>query len=313
MPLLDSKEFLNKKDLANLYCFYGEERYLVDHSVKVVKDRALGKSQASVFNFEVFYPDCSREKLLTALNILPLVSSKKVVVIKQVEEFPFLEELKVENPNLILILVGQKIDKRKSFFKHVLSAGVCVEFNYLNSGELERWMVKKFKNIKTDIARSLIQRKGSSMYALYNEISKISDYEGCGESVDRRVLDELTPKSTLESVFKISEYLVDRDRVSVLSLLNEFLRENSSVGILALISRHFRILLFIKLYRSLPRQFGVPSYFYKKYESQSGMWDARVLKYIHGLILETDYKMKSSHLDPKFYLVNFILKATSYN
>ena len=320
MPHVDQKEFFRnlKTQVDNLYLLYGEERYLVDQSVNLIIEKALGKEkkEPNDFNLNIFYSDKDKETVISAINTLPFMSHKKVVVIKQIESCGYLDSLKkvIENlnPETVLVLVGYKIDQRKSFFKTATKLGQAVELNFLKEEALTDWMKKRF-NINPDVSRNLISRVGRNMYTLKNEILKLVSYSD-SEVIDVKALDDLTQQMSFESVFKISEYLVDKNRPEALKLLYQSLSDNSGVGILALISRHFRILLCLKESEGdtvVLRQFGIPNYFSRKYVEQSRLWSHERLLNVHNLILDTDLMLKSSSLPAEMHLTNLVIKAIS--
>ncbi len=324
MPKVSSKEFFNKIKSANLFCIYGEERYLVHKSIRLIIENALGTS-SSDFNVDAFYSDADNQKVISSINTLPIMSHKRVVVIKDIESCTYLNELKDELENIssttVLVLTGYKIDLRKNFFKSVIKHGLVVEFSYLKEDKLLTWVHKKFnehKRVELDASKSLLRVVGNNMYCLDNEIMKLVNFVGTKETIEIQDIHMACSKLTTDSIFNFSKYLVSKNRRKALHMLNEILLNSDSnpIGILALIKRHFRILILLKEEKNatdaeLSSLVGVPRYFLRDYIRESDSWDMDDLKGIYDLLFETDVKMKSSYVPDDIFLTNLVLKATS--
>lgn len=324
MPKVSRKEFFNKINSSNLFCMYGQERYLVHHGVDLIIENAIGSS-LSDFNVDVFYSDTDPKKTISSINTLPIMSRKRVVIIKNIEACTYLNDLLSEVENLssttVLILTGNKIDLRKSFFKSVVKNGLVVEFNHLSEDKLLSWVNKKlnkYKKAELEVSKVLLSMVGCNMYCLENEIIKLANFVGEKETVEVQDVRDVCSKLTTENIFNFSKYLASKDRGRALGMLNELLLSSDSnpIGILALIKRHFRILLILKEGKNLADSelaslVGVPRYFLRDYVIQGSSWSVDDLHRVYDLLFETDISMKSSSISDDIFLTNLVLKTTS--
>ena len=323
MPKVSRKEFFNKLNNATLICMYGEERYLVHHSTRLIIKNAV-EGGPEDFNVDSFYSDTNKQKVLSSINTLPIMSYKRVVVIKNIESCAYLNDLssEIENlpPTTVLVLTGNKIDLRKSFFKSVVKNGLVVEFAHLSEDKLVSWVNKKlneYKKADLEVSKMLLSMVGVDMYCLENEIMKVVNFVGEKEVVETSDVRAVCSKLTSENIFDFSKHLALRDKRKALSTLNELLLNSDSnpIGILALIKRHFRILLILKEAKGaseseLASMVGVPRYFLRDYISESEGWSVNDLREVYDLLFETDINMKSSPVPDDIFLTNLVLKTT---
>ncbi len=341
MPVVNQREFFKRvdKDIENLYLIYGEERYLVDHSVKLIISKALGGNKPDEenqstgysdvvpndFNLDIFSKDAKKEDVISALGTLPMMSHNRVVVIKDVDSCKYLDDLKdfIENPNptTVVIFVSHKIDLRKKFFKTLVSKACAIEFSYLKEDRLADWIAKKLKACQKVADRKtclkLVDLVGCNMLNLHSEMMKLVNYVGDREVISKEDVIKLTPKLTLENVFSLSRCLASGNKKEALRLFTTLMSEDSNLlGMLALIARHFRILLIVKKVgdvgvKKISSMVGVPHYFVGQYVKDSDMWSMQNLEAMHSVILQTDKHLKSSSVPDHIHFTSLILKGLS--
>lgn len=151
------------------------------------------------------------ERLQEALQSLPFLASKKMVVLrapsanKQFTEHA--ERLLKELPETTdVILVEPKLDKRSSYFKLLKKVTDFREFAELDRAGLSRWLVTAANAQGGSISQSdalyLVERAGANQQLLSHELEKLLLYELkiTKQSID--LLIEPTPQST---VFELLE------------------------------------------------------------------------------------------------------------
>ena len=78
---------INKGRLKTLYLFYGEEDYLIDHTLKLLKDKYIDNSFETL-NYQILEgKDIQFEDIHNACETLPFMSDKKIVVVKDLGIF----------------------------------------------------------------------------------------------------------------------------------------------------------------------------------------------------------------------------------
>ena len=290
-------------------------------------DQAL-EGGARDFNVDVFYAgDSDASAIRDSLEMLPMMSPRRVVVVKNADSLKAkdLEELQplVEKPleNSLLILISEKVDSRKKFFKAVDRVGALVKMDRVQDAQLPNWVQKiasdHGKGIAQDAVLLLIQMVGASLLEMNNEIQKLSQYIGSREKIEKSDVQSVVSQSRLESVFGLTNAIGERDRATALTFLAHLLDHGENeVGVLSLISRHMRLLILVReamaegtSRSNLPGRVGIPPFFAQDYISQAQRWLPEQLRETFEACLETDRALKSSPVSSHIWLENFIIKA----
>ncbi len=313
-------------ELKNLYCLYGEETFLIDEAKKALIQLAVRESLLD-FNRDVFFAsETSSRDIKNALETLPIMASKRVVIVHNVDSIKIkeLENLKplIEKPieTSVLIFLAQTIDLRKAFFKLFQSKGVVVKFNRVSEKELPFW-IDKFANqagvsIRRGASELLQHMIGPYLLEIRNEIEKVAQFIGDRKQIERSDVESVVSNTRMESIFQLINAIGVRDRISALIYLNKLLKHGENVfGILALIARHFRVLLYIHeglrfgfSKSQICLQAKIPMFSLPQYINQTRDWPPQKLGAFHKLLLETDQALKSSSLSQHLWLENLIVK-----
>lgn len=320
---------LQSGQVSPVYCLFGEETFLIEEAVQQLTEKALDGAPRD-FNVDIFYgSDAEAATVRDAIEMLPMMAPRRVVILKEADKLSAkdLEELLaiVEAPidTATVIVVADKVDQRKKFFKLIESNGSLVKVDRVPEAQLPSWIrslaQRQGKAITEDAVMLIAQMVGASLLDINNEIQKLAQYSGTKQTIDIEDVKSVVSHSRLESVFGLTNALGERDRASSLIFLAQLLDHGESeVGILALISRHIRILLLVKeaLRSGLSRaqissRVGVPTFFIQQYMDQAQRWSDEDLLMVHGACLEVDKALKSSPVSSHIWLENFIVKATT--
>ena len=319
----------SKERVQPLYLIYGEEAFLIDEALTVLKAAALGDA-LSDFNLDTFFTTETKvENVRDTVEMLPMMSQRRVVVYKDVQ---MLKESQwetlypiLENPldTTCFILVANKIDKRKKSFKKISQAGVIVELKRPYENQIPVWIdyiASKFSMTLEPEAKSMVQQfVGSNLSEIYSEMSKVHSLMGAGAHITTDDVLQVISRSKVETVFDLAKAIGENDRARALTCLANLLEYGQNeIGALALIARHVRILSTIKeglraglTGTRLSSKAGVPHFFLGDYVGQTKHWtDKKISKTIHALH-ETDRALKSSPISGHIWLENFIIKTCS--
>ena len=187
MTLTGENSFMLRAELTQLV-----QQFLDEHG-----DMALERLDGEESSFE---------RMQEALQSLPFLASKKMVVLRA----PSLNKQFTENAERLLkelpestdlILVEPKLDKRSSYFKLVKKVTDFREFTELDRNGLARWLVSAAKaqggSVSPGDASYLVDRAGASQQLLRHELEKLLLFNPniSRESID--LLIEPTPQSTI--------------------------------------------------------------------------------------------------------------------
>ena len=283
---LNYKEFINRvkaNDLKPVYLFYGEEDYLIDYTLRFVKDTFIQESFEPLNYLVMEGKDIDFDKILNACETLPFMSEKKVVIIKDLPLFnskkdgsnnseewdlppsknPLTNYIRELEDYLCLIFVEKHNNIRKSnaLYKAIDKKGDIVEFSKLRGKDLDGWIQNSFKNhnkkiSKTDINYFIQQssyfdsNRSKSLYDLENEIVKISNYLSNEEEVTKESIDMLVAKPLEMNVFNLLNSISQKNGDNAIRLFNEMYMSNEPVlFILHMIVRQLRNMLNYKVLR----------------------------------------------------------------
>lgn len=181
---MDKEEALSKLDVA--YLIMGSEE--LEKEKRIEKLLNLFEGDFADFNREIIRPesDCTVHQLQAALDALPVMSDKRLLYLKDIDQFDkSLIELVIAylaNPfeTTVLLASAKKLAKNtrlyKAFHEAVGAHIICCEEK--NVWELERELIKLAAQhglqLKSDAAQQLIALKGKSLIALDTELARLS-------------------------------------------------------------------------------------------------------------------------------------------
>lgn len=321
------EQSIQNGEVKNLYCLYGEETFLIDEAKKALIQLILGEN-LSEFNKDVFFgSETSPQEIQRALETLPLMAPKRVVIVNNIDSMKTkeLEVLKplIEKPidTSVLILLAQTIDLRKSFFKLFQSKGMVIKFDRVSEKDLPVWIEtltkKEGVSIQRDASELLQHIVGPHLLEMQNEIKKVAQFIGSRKQIQRSDIEYVVSDTRVESIFQLMNAVGLRDRTNALIHLNKLLKHGENVfGILGLMARHFRILLAIHeglrfgfSKSQLCSQTKLPMFFLPKYIDQSRKWNSHQLETFHKLLLDTDQILKISPVRQHLWMENLIIKT----
>jgi DNA polymerase III subunit delta len=334
--LMDSQQLyssveksLESGKYAPIYFFFGDEPYLVGQAVNYLKTCALHGGAAD-FNFNSYYAaDADITMVRDEVETLPMMSSRRVVLLKEVQDLTESEWTQLEPiisqpvDSTVFIMAGSKIDKRKKFFKSVIEQAVTVEFKKPFDNQIPGWIrhICKGHNLSiSDDALQLMHRLvGSPLAEIESEVLKLKDFIGERTSIELEDVASCVSKTREENVFDLTESIALGDRVQALTQLVQLLDQGQHpTGIVALVARHTRILLMIKqgqdqgLTNAKLASFAqVPPYYLQDYVNQAKAWTVKRLESCLLALSETDRALKSSPLSAHIWLENLVLRVCS--
>lgn len=315
------KASLKNKDLGRLYFFYGEETFLLNHYLTQVKKQLLDPLTES-FNFHRFTAETfDMTEFADAVENLPMMAENTLVQVDEIDIFKLNEsdrnkmvDILSDIPDYCTVVftyltVAWKPDKRlKKLWEAVENNGLAVEFAKQDQRDLIAWVNRHFaargKRISTNLCAYLIDITGGTMTALSSEIEKICAYSG-SEEIVKTDIDAVTEPVLDAVVFqmtdRISEGAYDKAFLSLQQLLK---MQQEPLAILGAIGAHFRrlgtarsLMELGKNSGDLQKLCGLPDYPARKTMEAARHVDNAFCERAVELVMETDYKMKTSFDD----------------
>ena len=314
------------------YVFHGEEVFLLHHYFEQLKKMLLDDLTES-FNFHKLNQETfDIQSFADSVEAMPMMAEHTLVHVDEVDIFklPDAERTKIgeilsDIPDYCTVVftyetVQWKPDKRlKKLWEAVDSHATVVEFAKQGQRELIAWVSRHFlalgKRISNDLCAYLIDITGGTMTALAGEISKISSYSGADE-IKKSDIDAVTEPVLDAVIFQMTDLIGEGKYGQALQKLQTLLKmQEEPLYILGAVGNHFRRLSTARTLldngrgaADLMKLYHIPDYPARKTMDAARRFRPEFCAKAAELVLETDYKMKTSFDDPARLLELLILQ-----
>lgn len=329
--LQELKAQLKNRSLGRLYVFHGEEVFLLHHYLGQMKKLLLDPLTES-FNFHRLNNETFDIRAFAdAVENLPMMAEHTLVQVDDIDPFKMNEgdrgkmvEILSDIPDYCTVVftyitIPWKPDKRlKKLWEAIDGSGAVVEFARQDQRDLIAWVTRHFsarkKRISTELCAYLIDITGGTMTALSGEIDKICAYSGADE-IRKTDIDAVTEPVLDAVVFQMTDFLSAGRYDQALNKLQQLLKmQQEPLAILGAVGGHFRrigaartLLDSGRNSSDLQKLCGLPDYPARKTMEAARRFSAEFCKKAALLVLETDYKMKTSFDDSERLLEMLIL------
>lgn len=325
------KQQLKSKELGQLYFFHGEEVFLLNHYLSQMRKLLLDPLTES-FNYHRFTSETFDIRgFADAVENLPMMSESTFVQVDDIDLFKMNEadrtkmtEILLDIPDYCTVVftyetVSFKPDKRLKKLWEAVSGGLNVEFAKQDQRDLIAWVTRHFaaqkKNISTELCAYLIDITGGTMTALAGEIQKICSYSGA-DVIKKSDIDAVTEPVLDAVVFQMTDMLSAGRYAEALVKLQQLLKmQQEPLAILGAVGGHFRrigtartLLDHGKNASQLQRLCGIPDFAARKTMEAARRFKPEFCSRAAELVLETDYKMKTSFDDNERLLELLVLQ-----
>lgn len=326
-----------KADIKNrtpgrLYIFHGEEKFLLHHYLEQLRKILLDELTES-FNYHKYNSETfSLQEFVDSVEGFPMMSEHTLVVADDVDIFKLPEgereklgETLSDIPDWCTVIftyetVTWKPDKRlKKLWEPIGSNALIVEFEKQNQRELISWVSRHFlsrgKRISNDLCAYLIDITDGTMTSLSGEINKISAYSGADE-IRKSDIDAVTEPVLDAVVFQMTDLLGSGNYGQALVKLQQLMKmQQEPIQILGAIGSHFRristartLLDHGRTASELAALYGIQDYPARKSMEAARKVRPEFCKRAAELVLETDYRMKTSFDDQERLLEMLVLQ-----
>lgn len=329
------KAAVRNKNMDRLYFFYGEESFLMSYYLETIRKLLLDPLTES-FNYHRFTSEnFDLTAFLEAVENLPMMAEHTLVQVDDIDLFKLNESEREkiaaafsDIPEYCTIVftyltIEWKPDKRmKKLWEQIDSHGLAVEFRKQDIRELVPWISRHFaaqqKKISNDLCAYLIDITGGTMTALSGEIQKICAYSGAQE-IKKSDIDAVTEPVLDAVVFQMTDRISEGAYEKAFQSLSQLLKmQQEPLAILGALGSHFRRLLVGKCLMEqgksayeLQKLCGIPDYPARKIMESARRMDKSFCGRASELVLETDYRMKTSFDDSQRLLEMLILQLAA--
>lgn len=336
MPQADEfgrlKGAIRNKTLDRLYFFHGEETFLMTHYLEEMKKKTLDELTRD-FNYHRFTGEnFSVQAFADSVEALPMMAERTFVEVDEIDPFKLGEAEREKMaaifsdvPDYCTLVftyetVEWKPDKRqKKLWDAVSKYGTVVEFAKQSQRDLVAWVSRHFaalgKKIDNNLCIYLIEITGGTMTALQGEIIKIASYNAT-DTIVKSDIDAVTEPVLDAVVFQMTDLLGSGQYAMALVKLQQLLKmQQEPIAILGAVGSHFRRISTARTLMDCGKKTddlmaltGMKDYPARKTMAAAQKFSARFCRRASELILETDYRMKTSFDDSQRLLELLILE-----
>ena len=226
---------------SGIFLFFGEEEYTKHHCLMTLRQQLCGDSNTAVFNHvRLSAADASftLHKITDAYSALPFFSTQKLTEVHDLD-FGALGEAQLrdlldlisglsayqnENEQNVLVIYclpsefdGGSENRSSALLKKLSALLTAVRFDRETPARLASWVEKHFAAERImsspEVCRALIARCGSSMFALDNEVQKLSAYLHANgrERVEMTDIETVVPANPEIGDFDFSNAMLNCD------------------------------------------------------------------------------------------------------
>lgn len=326
------KAAIRAKEPGRLYIFHGEERFLLGYYLeqlhKILIDELTESFNLHKLNSETFHI----QSFADAVENLPMMAQFTMVQVDDIDLFKLPEdernkitEILSDIPEYCTVVftyetVAWKPDKRvKKLYDAIAENGETVEFAKQNQRDLIAWITRHFaaakKSISTELCAYLIDITDGTMTSLSGEIAKICAYSGA-DVIKKSDIDAVTEPVLDAVVFQMTDLLGRGAYADALQKLSQLMKmQNDPIPILGAVGMHFRRLSTARTLldngknsADLQKLCGIADYAARKTMDAARRFSPAFLQKAANLVLETDYRMKTSFDDSQRLLEMLILQ-----
>jgi DNA polymerase-3 subunit delta len=233
---------LQQRQFRPVYVLQGEEPYYIDAVAERIEQTALPEHDRS-FNQVVLYgKDVDTTAILGQAKQFPMMSERRVVVVKEAQTvadlesekvWPFLEAyLQHPLPSTVLVLCykHKTLDSRKKLGK--LLAGkdapgaVLMTSKKLYDSQVPQWLTANVRQrglqISGQAVALLAEYIGADLSRLANEVDKLALNLKPNQAIDEELVQRLVGISKDYNIFELQKALVQRDVLKANRILGYF-------------------------------------------------------------------------------------------
>ena len=319
LKILD--EDIKNKKLHNIYLLYGTEQYDVENYVEKIK-KCFSNLEAGVNFFAL--DKTNIDKLEDYCESVSFFGLEKLIVIKNTGlKFNKAPLEDITNPELVIVITEESVDKRTSEYKFLTKNAVCVEFNKLNEKDATFFVKRTLNaykvNVSDNVAKYLVDVCTEDKQILINEFRKIVAYLNEGEVLTKDVIDKICSKTIDAKIFDLMDLIVGKNKKDALLLLEDMLAQGTYIGIISsMMFKQIKQIYQIKLMEQkiresginvdIAKELGIHPFVYSKLKVTSTKYD---IKHLENLMLDFDNydeNSKTGKIDIVLGLKTLILK-----
>ncbi|MFA5188140.1 MAG: DNA polymerase III subunit delta [Patescibacteria group bacterium] len=315
---------------------YGEDTYRSNQKLTQIKAKFLKEVDSTSMNlttldgaklkFEEFNqqvkasPFLARKRMIIIKNLISENKSKEIQ--KEVVELLNSTDQNAKDENILVFWESASHSKTKgkdALWTRLAKEKLAEEFEPLRPAQLNAWVKKEIETqggkIDNQTIALLAATVGNDLWQMANEITKLTNY--CQtKPITAADIENLVKAKFDDNIFNLVDALGNNNKKLAFKLMSDqFNLEADEMYLLSMLIRQFRILLEIKdlinEHPKITKDLIAKDLSIHPFVAQKALWQVKnftfaKLKQIYQLLLDLDFKLKTSQSKPKVLFDLFI-------
>lgn len=307
--------------------FAGEEEFLKEQELSRIKTELFKRDEVNL-NYDLFYGrEADGEKIVECVRTRPLLSSRRLVVIKDIEQLSsFNKELLLDycsNPSqftLLILETHQKSTKRDKFLTSISQYARVIFFKPLYKEKISPWIRQRLKaegkRISNDALELLKENAPEGLGQMVRLLENIVIYAKDRDEITSLDIEKSIGGDFNANTFEFTDALGEKNFPRAIGILTTLFKEGKeTLQILGMILWHLRrideakrMIESGKTKGDLGRAMKINPYFLENFIRQLDCFSAEDLRVAFRILLEADSNIKSGRIKPNLSLELAVVK-----
>jgi DNA polymerase-3 subunit delta len=318
-------------DLLPVYVIAGTERYLASVLVGALREAALAGGLAELNEDKFTAGETSIDKVLSAARTVPMMGKRRFIVIRNADKWDAsegeaspLDQLadyaKKPIDSTVLVVLGEKLDKRRKLVALARKEGFYVECQPLAPRDLPRFVVEQARArgnvIDEDAAALVAELAGPELGPVVDAVERLSLYVGPNKPIDEDAVAACVTRMRTADAWQLVDAVGRRDLGSSLRLFADvYDPRDRGLPLLGLLAWSVRQLARVQAAMEAgasadeaARRAGVPPFRIRDVTSRARQIPVRdTLRWL-SVLAETDLALKGSKRPPNIVLEDMLAR-----
>ena len=321
MKFVELKNSL-KTNIQNVYVIYGQDRFLQDKSINLLKQFAVDNfldMNFSVYNDE----NLNVQKIIEEAQTLPFMTKYRFILMRDC-----FSKLSESDKKMIQNYIASPVqttvfvmcaDERNEFLKKIESKSIGVDCSFLDMktlhGIVPSMCKAQGKQITMNALNNLIEYCTFDLARIENEIEKLACY--CdGDVITPEDVEVNVAKMLDYETYKLANAICHRDSGTAMKIFQYVLQQKGSTQyVIGALGNFMRRYFYLQATRQDPNlcmsTFKIGEYPYKMMIMESGVLKKSELMNSLNAILQADYEIKSGRQTDENALYSLIMYLTT--
>lgn len=315
--------------LPNILLFQGEEDYWISRGISEMQKKIFPNHEEEFNLVELEARALETGVLKNTLLTLPFLFPTRMVILRGIEEMrvdydqELIQGLQGIPDGIYLVVTAKKADQRRKTIKELNARGTVVDCTPLKAYEVKKWLAEEGKKlglvVTSDVSDLLIERRGTSLWLLRNELEKAQIYQGEEKRLTLGEWTDLIGASAESNIFALIDETSVGNSGAALQRLTQLLNEGEpEMKILFMLGRQIRQLFFAWLFlqegrgkEALQQEVKCHPFVAEKLVTQGRRLSFSQLRSALRRVLQADSKIKSGASEPRLELELVVLDLSA--